>query len=271
MTAQFKRVYRATIGTVQFSDLDIEFSVVKSLAQEPNSLDLIVYNLSPANRKMLQEAKGQYVQLEAGYEEAMGVIFLGKIREARSTYEAPDWITYIGSGDGEQELQTGRVNKSYAPGTTVAVVFDDLAKGLRLEVSYQTIFTDVALVEASNTFLNGLVLSGAARRELERLVTSAGMEWSVQDSRLQLLKAGTALAAEAVVLSPSSGLVGSPTMGSDGTVNVKALLNSSIIPGKQLKVDSASLGGFYRCEKVEFTGDTAGNDWYSIIEAKELK
>lgn len=271
MTEQFHRVYRVTVGETQFSDLDIDFKVVRTLTPEPNTLDLNVFNLAPGNRKALEKAQTVPVQIEAGYAGAMGVIFFGKSREVDSTYEPPDWMTIMSSGDGEEELATSRINKSYGPGTPWAVVIKDAAKHINLEINNVPIVAPSAkLVEATNTFLNGVVLSGSARREFERLVTSAGLEWSVQDGKIQLLEAGKALIAEAVVLSSASGLIGSPTVGADGTLKCRALLNSSIIPGKQLQIDSREVQGFFRCEKVTFKGSSYGDDWYVDIEAKEM-
>lgn len=272
MTEQFLRAYRITVGEIQFDNLDIAFKVVKTLTEEPNTVELVIYNLNPDNRSALEQQQKVPVQIEAGYEGTIGVIFLGKVREVWSEYQPPDWITTLSSGDGEDELQTSRINKSYGPGTPVTVIIKDAAKGINLEIGNIPIVAPSAkLIEASNAFLNGCVLSGPSRREFDRLIKSAGLEWSIQDGAFQLLEAGKALISEAVVLTPDTGLIGIPTVGNDGTVKLRALLNSSIIPGKQLVVSCAGLSGFFRCEKVEFAGESNGGAWYVDVEAKVMK
>jgi len=272
MTEQFIRQYRVTVGEIQFDSLDISFKVTKTLTEEPNTVELVIYNLNPDNRAALEQQQKVPVQIEAGYKDAMGVIFLGKVREVWSSYNPPNWVTTLSSGDGEDELQTSRVNKSYGPGTPVTVIIKDVAKGINIEIGNIPIVSPSAtLLEATNVFLNGVVLSGPARREFDRLIKSAGLQWSVQDGAFQLLEAGKALIAEAVVITPDTGLIGSPTVGNDGTIKLRALLNSSIIPGKQLTVSCAGLSGFFRCEKVTFEGDSSGGSWYVDVEAKVLK
>ncbi len=118
--------------------------------------------------------------------------------------------------------------------------------------------------------LTGEVLSGPAMRELGRLLKRAGLEHSIQDGEIQVTKIAAALEGIAVVLSPETGLLGSPEIASTGIVKVKALLQTDIFPGRKVSLRSASLTGFYRVEKVTYVGDIAGKDWMVEIEARAL-
>jgi hypothetical protein len=128
---------------------------------------------------------------------------------------------------------------------------------------------NAASAATADSFLTGYVAHGRASTELERLLSARGLEWSIQDGRLQVLpKRGTT--AQVVSLSPDTGLVGSPEYGTPdkkgaaSVLKVKALLQPQIKPGGKIRIDSANIHGvFFRVEEVEHRGDTAGGDWYS--------
>jgi hypothetical protein len=119
--------------------------------------------------------------------------------------------------------------------------------------------------------LNGTVVSGRAGTEIDGLLKSAEMEWSIQDGAFQLLQLGTFLTGLAVHVSPDTGMVGSPSLGSDGILRVTTLLNYACTPGRQLFVESKALPpAFYRVTRTEAVGDRSGGDWYTRIEAEVL-
>jgi hypothetical protein len=272
VTKQFGRKYLCQIGTLVFDALDVEFRAIKTLNSEPNTLDLVVYNLTPDHRKQLKQNQNLIAKLDAGYTGNIGTVFYGRVRDVHSEYDPPDWITQLSSGDGEQEKQTARINESFAPGTPLPTILTKAAEALGLGVG--NIVTQAPLaqfLDGSKQTLHGTVLSGPAARELDRIAHSAGLEWSIQDQIIQFLPLNQPTNEVAVVLTPATGLIGSPTIGNDGIISASALLNSAIIPGRQLHIYSREINVVARCESVAFMGSSAGGDWYADIEAKELE
>ena len=271
MSRQFERQYEIQVGSILFSDLDVSFTVTKTLKPEPNTCDLIVYNLNPDNRKSLDDAESAVVRISAGYTDAVGMIFLGDLREIASTYEPPNWITRLGSGDGETAVRESRINRSFAAGTNLVTVLKKAAEDMGIGAgNLDQLAPSGSLVEAGQEFLNSLTLSGPAAREFDRIARSAGFEFSIQDGAIQLLEAGQTLVDRAYVLTPSSGLIGSPTLGSDGTITFRALLNSDIIPGRQIVLQTETIDERIRAERCTYRGDWGGNDWYIEGEGKAL-
>lgn len=271
---QFNRFFRLQVDTLITTELDIVFKVTKTLKKEPNTLELTIFNLNETHRQQLQQKENPVIQLEAGYAQKNGIIFLGDIRDVRSEYTKPDWVTTLASGDGERATQFDRINKSFAAGTSLPTVIEEVAKSMGdigLGNLKQIAATGELPQGGGKQFVNGVTVSGNSAREMSRIVRSAGLEWSIQDKTFQLLEAGQALQTTAIVLTPDTGLIGSPTIGSDGVLVFTSLLNSDILPGKQLQVKSALIDGLFRVERCEYVGDTAGNDWYVQGEAKELK
>jgi hypothetical protein len=200
------------------------------------------------------------------------LIFKGDLRDVSSNYEPPDWVTVLESGDGEKSSQFSRVNRSFAQGTSLANVMTAVAGEMKVGLGNvaQRALQGKLLDSSGGAFLNGVTVSGQATKEFDRLAKSAGLEWSVQDQNLQLLGVGEPLLDTAVVLADDTGLVGSPTIGNDGVARLTALMNSDIVPGRLLNVNSRAVVGRFRAERCEYIGSKFDKPFYVEVEAKEL-
>ena len=133
----------------------------------------------------------------------------------------------------------------------------------------------------SNPLPRGKVMYGMARKFMRDEAISTNCSWSIQDGKLQMVRVSGYLAGEAVVLTHETGLIGTPEQTNEG-IKVRCLLNPRLRIGGRIKLDNKSIqqaktelkqatqtapkmdnDGFYRILKVEFSGDTKGNDWYA--------
>lgn len=117
-------------------------------------------------------------------------------------------------------------------------------------------------------FSDGAVVSGSAFREMNFICSSLGLSWSIQDGKLQIIQLGKALDGKAILLSASTGMIGSPTVDTDGVLTVTMLLAPDVFPGRKLVLDSQRLKGQYRIEVCEYQGDTYEKDWYIKLTGK---
>lgn len=266
----WRRQYTVTVDTIRTSELDVQFGASKTLAKEANTCDLIVYNLNEDHRRELgMLTGGPAVTIEAGYVENIGQIYAGQLREVTSYQRGPDWITELHSGDQEERLAKARINRSYSAGTRVDVVVKDLAESMKVGLgnSIKAALTG-NLRDAGREFLKGVTFSGSNTRELDRMLKSIGKEWSIQDGELQVVDTGYALPGPTIRLDPKSGLIGSPTLGSDYVLKARSLMNHSIVPGRAVEVESKEVTkALYRVERCDYAGDTFGTDWYVDFEA----
>jgi hypothetical protein len=258
-----------------FRQLDFTFNVVRTLSQEPNTCEINVFNLKPETRSELETMKKSTVELEAGYDSGSSVIFKGDIRSIENNKESVDWITALSSGDGEKTIQEARVNKSFPAGTTVTTVLTEIAKTMKLANdgagaqigNVVSIAPQGALLGSGTQFLNGCVVSGSSAKEFSRICKSAGLEWSIQNGVIQLLTVDAPVPVPAVVLSPQTGLLGSPRVSSDGALYLRALMIPGLEPGRLLSVVTSALSVQAVAQRCTYSGDTAGNDWFIDIEA----
>lgn len=274
MTRLFNRraVVTIGIGSGQAARLDghsMRFEVNKTLTREPNTAEIEIRNLSDTTRSRFESAQNQVVRIEAGYEEETAVIFEGELRKAWSVRDGPTLLTMIEAADGERAMRRARVNRGFAAGTSLGSVIEHVGRSLGVGVGN--------LVEQARTsgfeglgraFAEGTVVSGPSHRELSGLLDSAGLDWSVQDRVLQILPRGRSLDRTAVRLSSGTGLIGSPSIDSEGLMKADVLLIPSIAPGRLVQVDGEFVAGLYRVSRATYTGDTMANEWQIAIEGK---
>jgi hypothetical protein len=293
----YGRAARVILGELEITGLDVSFRVQRTLKPaEPDTLELNIWNLSAEHRAALQNQKVIGVRLEAGYRTpphrsattfgdettalladigagaetlSLPLIFGGDLRHASSTREGPDWITTISSGDGDAAAKK-RVNKSFGKGTPLRFAIEQVAKDLGLGLGQLSKHAALAeLFDGGRQFPAGIVLSGNGFTELTRLLKSAGYTWSVQDGEIVVVRGGASYGS-AVLLSPTTGLVGSPSPAADHHVQARSLLQPDLLPGRQVRFETEHVTGFYVVDSSVFSGDTAGQDWYVDIEAKAL-
>ena len=276
MSALYGRVVNVRLAAkgavygVDLSNLDCTFKVKKNLKPEPNTCELRLYNLATDTRKQLETPKSLILALSAGYPGKVSQLFLGEVRSGHSFRDGPDIITEVSTGDSEKEIQRAHISQSIGPKVPVSVAL--VAAARALGVGLGNVPTAAAKLAATGKafFGQGSVLFGPAADVLTDICESADLEWSVQDNVLQILDKGKALEDKAVLLTPATGLIGSPTIDNKGLVEATALIQPDLRPGRKIAFDAISfkMSQGFRIESCEYTGDTAGNEWYVRFHAK---
>jgi len=248
--------------------LRIVVKITKTSGKDPNTSEVVIYNLAPTTRAKLQ-AKGVRLVVEAGYR-AAGVqrIFVGDARTIDHVREGPDFKTVIKLGDGERSIRYARASQSFAGGSTVAQVVDHCAKAMGLSLGN----VGTQLPALGKVLYNGWTAHGAASTELERILRAVNYSYSVQEGQIQILAPGQSIAQAITQLAPDSGLIGSPEMGSPEKIGkpqalkFRALLLAEARPGGRVHLKSDRYDGIFRLRKVSHSFDTRGGDWYTDME-----
>lgn len=279
----FNRDFAVTIGTKRIAaraegdkekvkpTLRVAFKVEKSTNRDPNKARVAIWNLSPDNRATLQSEERVPVIIKAGYVDEIGQIFIGDLEFAASERQGPDWVTEFESGDGSRQYRSARINESRAAGTLLQDVLklSSEALGLGLGNALEKIQSG-DFKGGLQEFTTGVTLDGKASDILDKYMTAAGFEWSIQDGQLQVLRPNETTPELVPQLTFGAGLIGSPELGEAGKVRARSLLRSRLAPGSKVEIISTEVDGFFKIEKVIHAGDTWGNDWYSDLEAIPL-
>jgi len=289
MSVLFDRIATLTIGASEkegrlFDGFRINFTVTKDLKSDANTGKISIYNLNSDSIGLI-EKKDQIAILEVGYKGMPTVIptldgpkvvykplteilSTGNIKNVSTKTQGADKITTFEIGDGEEKLNNSLVNKSFPPNTDSKTIINELVDGLGLIKG--------AVTEATGfVFESGLTLEGKTKDRLGEVLDKADLSFSVQDGEVQIIKKGGSTNEGAILLTPETGLVGSPTRKlikkDDGTtvegVDCSALLNPKIKPARKIIVKSRQIDGTFTVQKATYTGDTNQGNFTCKLEA----
>ncbi len=282
----FKRACSVTVDTLKITDLRIAFRVEKTLKPTPNTCEINIWNLTDSQRSQLEElgqkpalkipglgaapaAKGIPVSIEAGYVDERGTsqIWLGQLRFATSVRDGADIITTLSTGDGHKAYQGSRVAVSFGPKTQVDTALRAIVRALGVgEGNVATVAARLRFSGAAKLLTQGVTISGSAARQLTEWTRSADLEWSIIDGAVQILDRGKVLAGTAVRVSSDTGMLGTPSVDSEGVLTVQMLITPNVRPGSLLLLDAERVKGGYRILKATWDGDTRGDAWTVTAE-----
>jgi len=274
----FGRFARVTVGApgsdgVLIDGNRIEFAVRKTDDPEANSLSVSITNLAPSSRRAMETTDNRII-LEAGYALDVRQVAVGDITTGRTEYLPPDQVTTAKCGDGLKALANTRVSLSYSGAIAAQKVIDDIARSMGLNLRETA-------ADLSGSYSDGWAFGGPARTALDKVTRRFGLSWSIQDEELQIVDRRGVNTREAVFISPSTGLIGSPLPVDDlrdnlegdkeqPGVQITTLLNPLIEPGGVIVVDSREYReAEMRVKTVTHIGDTRGDAWQTVAEVVE--
>lgn len=284
MSGLFKRDWKLRVGGIDVTGLDFEAQVEKSLKPEPNKCSVSVYGLNQDTRRAIEALSifdpkrartrsrptsvrapktGKIrVELEAGYEGRRSLIFLGDLRRAITERDEAEVVTNIEGEDGGRSVLSSRVSQSFPPGTPVGAVVAACAEAMGVGLGN---ILEV-MPQLTRVYSEGTVLDGNAADELKGVLRRAELTYSIQNGNLQFLRAGTGLPVEAFLITPETGLIGSPQRDATGLVLITTLLLPNIAPGAYVSLKSRDYSGTLRISRIEYSLSSFGTDWYAKCE-----
>jgi hypothetical protein len=283
MSRLYGRTYTLRLDRIEIKDvLDIEFKIEKTDKPEPNKAKITVYGLNEDHRGELLRMSGTQidkskrkpirVELDVGYREQHGMIFAGDLRNLEVRQDGVEVQTVVFGHDGGHAFKTSTIERSFAKGTPLATAVRACAEALGVGFGNIDDLSGTATIPGlGKTLPHGIVLHGPAQAQLDRLLKSARLNWSIQHGALER---------SAIRLGPDSGLIGSPETEvttdvvpskgappkAKGAIKVKALLNPGFYPKRKIVLDSVSHQGGYVIQEVEFNGSTFADDWFAEMK-----
>lgn len=256
-----------------FAGLRVAFEIEKSSESTPNPAKIMIYNLSKPSRAEL-EKPGLIMILQVGYEGGpdddaqLSQLYIGDVKRVTTKRQGPDLITTLEGGDSEKAIKEVKIDQSYKEFTSVAQVISSLAS--KLGVSIGTISASV-----TDVFQHGLSLTGLVSDNLDLLTKKLGLEWHITDGQLNILGPKESTLEPAILLSPATGLIGTPSKRQDDQkvknaftgIECSSLLHPGIKPGRIISLVSDQIIGVFRVRRGKFQGDTDVGEWKVDIEA----
>lgn len=254
---------------------DMEFEVEKTDQPEPNKGVLKIYNIDVAHRSLAQ-TKGTNVTIMAGYPTTYSTIFTGTIRYASHQHSGADWLTIIEANDGGKAHAEAKIKRQWKAGVPIATVIKDLMdtfEGIGPGNYAQTVLANLQAQTPGN-----YTLSGRTVDKLNGILLPYGYRFSIQDEQFQFMTADGHNLRPVTILSSSSGLIGTPSVGEKGDdgktrAKMRSLLQPNLLPGSLINVTSDGVSatgttGLFKATKVKHNGSNFGPDFYTDIEAE---
>lgn len=270
---------------IDLSQFHFRFKTAQADVESPNNCEIRVYNLTQTTVDELLKGEFSRVVVQAGYEDAFGVIFDGTLKQFRVGRENPT-TRYLDllAADGDNAYNNATISTSLAAGSTpqqrVATAIDAM-KGYGVTTGNLMGFSGGVLPR-------GKVLFGMARSFLRGEVRNQGATWQIANGQVNIVPLDGYLPGEAVVLNATTGLIGLPEQTNEGIL-LKSLLNPRIVIGGLIQLDNTSINkiiqaggqplafnrysvqrnaivttdGIYRVFVAEHEGDTRGREWYT--------
>ena len=243
--------------------LRVTWSSKKSTSSTPATATIKIYNPAPDSIAAMQSSKS-VVELWAGYSGldpnghldptrvgALKLVWRGNPIPfgVKSEYVSPNRILTVEASDGGAVSSSSFVSIAFATQTTPGQI---VAEALR-----QTgIPADTVDYPKTPVYPNGFRFQGRAIDLFGQLASLTGNAWYLRDGAL-IFAAGDTAAGEVVLISANTGMIGSPTPKSDGSVEVKCLLDTGARVGGLIEVQSLYVNGVYKVQ----TASTEGDSW----------
>ncbi|MGG7074322.1 hypothetical protein U5B43_08740 [Campylobacter sp. 9BO] len=265
-TRQFGRNFKLEIGnankSVVIENLQVSFSIEKTITDEPNTAKIEIYNLTAQNRNLLTSGVFNKAILSAGYAEPR-ILFAGDINKAHTTRNDLDFISVLECGDGQTDYSKAKIHTTLKAGVKDSDIVNMCVKNMTSKKGGVDLPKDKALPRCK-------VLSGDIKDYLKVVAKNNNANWHILDGNLNILPKDKVLnCTEGFVLSEETGLIGSPEKTDDG-IKLICLLNPKLNIGSLVRVKSimSEYDGDYKITRLTHNGDFLGDTWESEIIAE---
>lgn len=301
MSLQFRRTYELLIGKPNGGKgfqvigneeteegFQIQFDIKKNIdnKEQSNTCDIKLTNLSEKSINSIR-VPNLAVVFKVGYNGNNKVLFTGMTAEVDTDERASsDRVTTIKCVPSNSLFYSPQISRTFPAGTSPRAVLEFLIG--------QSTSLSKASFNSSNIdkkFPFGYPIEGSIQEILSELARDFDFHYRIDGNRLYVSDPGLYQSPNSVerafVISPDTGLIGTPTFATaDGKKNkedktakdgvkFKALLNPLLHPGQAVSIKDTDITGTYRINTASFSGDWRGNEWSvtchcSKIIAKEV-
>lgn len=288
----FDRQYRVRIGPAGSAGKEIgrpnettgrtircQFTCEAGDSSSANTGKIILWNLSDETLRLLEQ-EDCLVELCAGYGSDIPLIMAGTLTYCTTTRSGADQQTEIEFEDGFVAMRDATLSLGYSGQIEGKKIVSDAAAAMGCEVKYSP---KAALRDFTN-----FAFVGSAKNLIDQICSISKMRWSLQNGIIQICAPNESLTTAVYLLSPSTGLVGSPkpiyesSATSDPTgdnatksrakkgVEIQYLLNGHIQVDDLVRVESKRFSGQYRVSQIVFSGDSEGSEWICTAQLLEV-
>lgn len=247
------------VSGVRVTHLRMEFTVRKSMENNNNTAVVKIFNLKEANRKKIEKEQDT-LALYGGYRQGKnGKLFVGNVQSVVTYVDAPNIVTEVTAKEADLVHNFGFVNKTLDADQTAPFDIIRLIHKSMTGVDFGATVGVAGLPKKKRP----MVVCGGVTAEMNKVCRDNQLHWSIQNGELEVVAFDKAIPM-ATVISKDTGMVGSPEPTELG-VNVKTLLDYSIVPQRLIDVRSRVVSGIFRVSEVTYSGNNMDGQYVCSI------
>lgn len=252
----------------------VKGKILKPWAQPLAISEIVIYNLSQDSRSLIEGKTRIPVRVQAGYGSSLRLVGTISGTQCSSEYQqSGDVVTKIEGTLGSHRLLQ-HVDQQLGIGTPYSEHVLAMASQLgSVGAATRKLIVSAA---AGRIYTDGYSAFGQLVDLFTTALDDMGLEWTVVDDEV-IVSRRNETTADTFIVSPESGLIGSPVPDSPPApgklrfLRVKCLLNPTFRPGAKVLLRSAIHEGVYRCWDVSHEFDTHVGEWYSSLQLRATK
>lgn len=267
--------------------IHIKFNITKTILRDANMAEITLYNLNPnTEREIILE--GTQVILMAGYKDNKGIIFKGQIfQPLRGKENGTDYYLKLVCLDGDAYLNLAFVSGTIEANSTRKQLAEQIVRAGTIELDS----VDTSQLPEYN-FVDGSIPSserakvvfGDPSKYLQDISRMGNSTFYIDNNQGKFFNpiAENSQISQAHDINIDTGMIGRPQQ-IDYGVEIRCLLNPSIFLGDFVKIDNKTVitqqynyqdipylldeDGIYRVIKINYDGDSRGQNWYCNLMA----
>ncbi len=259
-----------------FSECYISFEIERNKTKTPNKANVKMYNLTDATMAKMGKRENKII-IRAGYQDEGGAsaLFYGDVTQSTISKDGINKVLEIEAMDGYKNIQAKNVSLSYAKGTKVTTVLNDVLNAMAYPVGGKK-------PVSSDIYSGGYAFIGKAQDALTQVLKKLGYKWTIQNEQIFIYQEGQGVVTYALRLAPDTGLLNISKLEQDTDTSTKSkgkvpvcykietLLFPQIVPGAIVKIESTLATGNMGIESVKVTADNFGGDFKIEAEVRAV-
>lgn len=249
--------------------IKIDFRSESSINRTPNSGEITLYNINPKDiaaiaseyvRGKAVNAKSS-VELQAGYDDTMGIVLFGSIYEAISSFTPGRNSIKLNIMNNTPTEQSNYFVISLANNATFKDICAEVATKAQLSLQYDA--------RIPNREIRDFAFAGGLAQQVDNLRKYYPDELVILiDKKKLVVKSIKTKQPSIPLIKKESGLIGTPLPTAEGC-NIQTFLMPSVYASDYIKLESINipnLNGIYRIQTITHRGSSEGNEWYSEMK-----
>ncbi|MCF8020860.1 MAG: hypothetical protein K9L62_15890 [Vallitaleaceae bacterium] len=246
-------------------DLTIDFNIDFSDGDDGNVGKITIYNLSDDTISVLKSDK--QFKLIAGYEDYMGVVLPGIIKEVKTEWERVDKKTTLIVGDNTDAWLNSTINKTWKANSYASQIAPIIADKTGLSIGEISIKSDVK-------YEKGKTFSTTCRKALQEIAKDTDSKLHSSRGKIYL-RPNSSTNKIAFNLTSDTGLISSPVrINKDSEeenqrYSVMSLFNYKIQTDSLIRIKSKTVEGNFRV--IEGNHQAEGENFYTKMEVEKIE